>query len=142
MIEINQNLSIDAAEIGFSYARSPGPGGQNVNKVATKATLRFDVANSPALSERQRTMIREHLASRLTRDGVLQITRSRHRTQSANRRAAIEQLVELLAEALRPKIPRKKTRPSRASNERRLQEKTQRSRIKTERRRRYRGGED
>lgn len=142
MIEINQNLSIDDAELEFSYACSPGPGGQNVNKVATKATLRFDVAGSASLSERQRAMIREHLGSRLTRDGVLQITRSRHRTQSANRRAAIEHFVELLAEALRPRTPRKKTRPSRASNERRLQEKTQRSRIKADRRRRFRGSED
>ncbi len=142
MIEINKNLMIPEDELVFSYARSPGPGGQNVNKVATKATLYFDVAGSPSLSERQREMVFDRLSTRITSEGVLQITRSRHRTQSANRRAAIEQFVELMADALTPRKVRKKTRPSRAANERRLQEKSRRGKVKAERRRRFRPDAD
>ncbi len=142
MIRINDHLLIDEDEIRFTYSCSPGPGGQNVNKVATKATLLFDVAGSPSLSEDQRLRIHKALATRLTKTGVLRIVRARHRTQSANRRDAMEQLVALLAEALRPRRARKKTRPSRAAVKRRLEQKAKRSRLKQQRRGRFAGDAD
>ncbi len=142
MIRINNHLSIDETEVPFTYTRSPGPGGQNVNKVATKATLTFDVAHSPALTEGQRSKLRQMLATRITKEGLLRISSWRGRSQVANRRYAIERFSELLAEALRPVRVRRKTRPSRASKERRLKDKRHRSDVKNSRRRRYRREED
>jgi ribosome-associated protein len=141
VIRINNNLSIEA-DVSFTYARSPGPGGQNVNKVATKATLTFDVVHSPALSEGQRSRLRQKLPTRITKEGLLRISSWRGRSQVANRRYAIERFRELLADALRPVRIRKKTRPSRASKERRLQDKRHRSDVKNSRRRRYRRDDD
>jgi len=137
MIRINNNLSIDEREVWFTFTRSPGPGGQNVNKVATKVTLHFDVADSSALSEQHRGRLRETLATRISKEGVLRIVRARHRTQTANRRDAVETFVCLLADALRPRTSRKKTQPTKASKERRLTEKARRSRQKRQRRVRY-----
>ena len=137
MIRINNNLSIDENEIWFTYARSPGPGGQNVNKVATKTTLHFDVENSPSLSDMQRARLCKMLTTRINQSGVLLIVRSRHRTQPANRRDAMDSFVELLADALRPRKPRKKTKPSRASIKRRLDEKNRHSRLKRQRQQRF-----
>jgi ribosome-associated protein len=142
MIRINDRLSIDEKEIHFSYARSPGPGGQRVNKVATKVTLHFDVPSCPALSDAQKERLRAALAGRTNKEGVLRITRSRHRTQPANRRDALEAFASLIAKSLRPQRPRKKTQPGRAARERRLAEKARRSRQKQERAFRYGGGED
>lgn len=141
MIRAGDSVSIDERELWFTYARSSGPGGQHVNKVATKVTLHFDVANSPSLSDRQRARLRESLATRITGEGVLRVVRGRHRTQVANRRDAIEAFALLLGSALRPRRVRKKTKPSRASVQRRLEQKTQRGRRKRERGFRY-GGED
>ncbi len=142
MIRINDSLLIDEDEVRFTYSCSPGPGGQNVNKVATKATLLFDVAGSPSLSEEQRLRISRALATRITKTGVLRIVRTRHRTQTANRRDAIEEFVALLEEALRPRVSRKKTRPSRAAIKRRLEQKAKRSRLKQQRRQRFGGKDD
>jgi len=134
MIRIGPQLSIPDEEITFETSRSPGPGGQNVNKVETRVTLLFDVAASPSLTEAQRRRIERHLDTRINREGVLRVTSSRHRSQIANRRAATERFVELLQAALRPRKRRKKTRPTRSSVERRLKEKARRGEVKRRRR--------
>ena len=134
MIRINHHLTLPDDELVFTFSRSPGPGGQNVNKVATKATLRFDVAGSPSLSNWQRRRIQEELAPRLDKNGVLSLSSSRERTQSANQREAQARFIRLLADALRPRALRKKTRPTKASKERRLAEKAARKTRKQFRR--------
>jgi ribosome-associated protein len=133
MIQITPDLALPDEEISFTTSRSGGPGGQNVNKLETRVTVRFDLAGSPSLSEEQRARLRERLATRITKDGVLHVTSQRHRSQMANRDAAIERFVELVGEALREEVPRKKTRPSRAAKARRLDEKRRRSGRKRER---------
>ncbi|MFQ5411772.1 MAG: alternative ribosome rescue aminoacyl-tRNA hydrolase ArfB [Phycisphaerae bacterium] len=137
MIPINDQLSIPERDIAFTYARSPGPGGQNVNKVATKVTLWFDVAGSPSLTPSQRGRIQSKLATRIGRDGRLRVRCWRCRSQAANRRGALERFQALLGEALRPRKERKKTRPTRASRERRLLEKRRQSERKQGRRARF-----
>jgi len=130
MLKINDNLSIKDEEIRFTYSRSPGPGGQNVNKTATKVTLWFDVSGSASLSADQRRRLCAALSTRIGRDGRLRVSGWRHRTQSANRREVLARFVVLLASAMRPKRPRRATRPSRAARERRLREKRLRGRQK------------
>lgn len=133
MIPIDDTLAIPDEEVTFATSRSGGPGGQNVNKLETRVTLRFDLAGSPSLSEEQKARLRERLATRITRDGVLQVSSQKHRSQGANREAAVERFAELLRENLREEPPRKKTRPSRAAKARRLDEKRRQSRRKRER---------
>jgi ribosome-associated protein len=133
MVTINDNLTIPDDELSFEYARSSGPGGQNVNKVNTKVTLRFDVAASPSLTVEQRGMISRKLCTRITKDGVLRITSQRHRTQRANQEAVVERFVELVRDALVRRRKRRKTKIPRVAYERRLQEKKRRSALKRER---------
>ena len=133
MIPIDDHLAIPDEDVTFATSRSGGPGGQNVNKLETRVTLRFDLAGSGALSEEQKLRLRERLATRVTRDGILQITSQRHRTQGGNREAAVERFAELLRENLREEPPRKKTRPSRAAKARRLEEKRRQSQRKRDR---------
>ena len=133
MIPIDDNLAIPDDEVIFATSRSGGPGGQNVNKLETRVTLRFDLAGSGALSEDQKARLRERLATRITRAGVLQVTSQRHRSQGANREAAVERFAELLRENLREETPRRKTRPSRAAKVRRLDAKRRQSQRKRER---------
>ena len=129
-IEIAPGLAIGADEIAFSFVRASGPGGQNVNKVATAVQLRFDAASSPALDDAMRVRLRTIAGRRMTADGVVIIAAQRHRSQEANRRDAVERLVEMLRlAAVRPKR-RRPTRPGAAAKTRRREAKRQRGGIK------------
>ena len=125
MVRVNEYLEIPDGELAFRYSRSSGPGGQNVNKVATKVTLLFAVADSAALSEHQKAVIAERLANRIAKDGVLHLSSERHRTRSANQRDAVERFAELVARALRPRKRRRATGVPEASKRRRLDAKRQ-----------------
>ena len=130
MIEVTETIAIDEAELTLEFIRSSGPGGQNVNKVATAVQLRFDVARSPSLPDDVRRRLARLAGRKMTGEGVLVITARRHRTQAANREDAIERLVALIKKAASKPKPRKKTKPTKASRERRLQDKRHRSRTK------------
>jgi len=134
MIEITAGLAIPEGELSFAASRSGGPGGQNVNKVATRITLAFDVAGSPSLTDEQKALIRTRLATRISREGVLRVVSQRHRTQGGNRRAALERFIELLRGALAEEVPRVPTRPHRASRDRRVASKKLHARLKESRR--------
>ena len=125
MVRVNENLEIPDGELGFRYSRSSGPGGQNVNKVATKVTLLFAVADSATLSEHQKAVIAERLANRIAKDGVLHLSSERHRTRSANQRDAVERFAQLLSAALAPRKRRRATGVPEASKRRRLEAKRQ-----------------
>jgi ribosome-associated protein len=133
VIAVTDSVHISESEIKFTFVRSPGPGGQNVNRVATKAILNFDVARSPDLTDEQRALVMRRLKTRINKGGVLRVISSRHRTQSANKVAATERFVELMGEALKKRPKRKRTRVPREAVERRLQEKKHRSQLKRER---------
>lgn len=127
---------IPFGELLFTYGRSPGPGGQHVNKTNTRAQLRFDLARSPSLSDEQKRRARSRLASRLTSEGHLLLHSSQTRSQVRNREDCLQRLAQLLAEALRPPPPpRRRTRPGRAAVARRLDSKNRKSQKKGLRRR-------
>ena len=127
-------MRIPLAEISFRFARSGGPGGQNVNKVETKVEVRFRPAESAALSDRQAARIREKLGSRMTVAGELIVTSEKTRYRERNREDALSRLAALIAGALVVKKPRRRTRPTRASKERRLDGKRRRATTKRNRR--------
>jgi ribosome-associated protein len=130
MIEITPDLSIGDDELTFTASRGGGPGGQHVNKVASRVTLRFDVAGSPSLTERQRSRLLDKLSPRLTRDGVLLLSSHESRSQAANREELVRRFAEVVARGLKRPKPRRPTRPSRGARERRLERKKQRSGVK------------
>ena len=132
-IVINRGLTIPASEISFRFSTSSGPGGQHANKSETRVTLLFDVAQSPSLTEAQRALIQQRLGSRLDSSGVLQISVQDSRSQHKNRETAVARFQAMLAAALAPRKKRRKTRPSRATQEKRLQTKKRRSQIKRDR---------
>ena len=129
-VQITSSISIGKDELEESFVRASGPGGQNVNKVASAVQLRFNVAASPSLPEGVRQRLLDSGDSRLTRDGTLVITAERHRSQAANREDALERLAEIIRKAAH--VPRKRvaTRPTLASKKQRLEAKTRRSNIK------------
>src|SRR5690348_16725144 len=116
-LSISPTLTLDAGEIALSFIRSSGPGGQNVNKVATAVQLRFDLMNCPTLPAPLKARAARLAGSRLTADGVIVLTADRFRTQAANREDAIGRLIALLKEAAIPPKPRRKTRPTFASQQ-------------------------
>jgi len=134
MIEITPSIVLDPREITETFIRSPGPGGQNVNKVATAVQLRFDLGHSPSLPEAVRARAARLAGRRLTKDGVMVITAARFRSQERNREAALARLVALLREAADPPTPRRATRPGKAAKKRRLDDKTRRGAVKKLRR--------
>ena len=136
MIHITPRITIDESELAESFVRASGPGGQNVNKVASAVQLRFDVRHSPSLPEDVRHRLMRLAGHRLTLEGVLVITAQRHRTQEANRRDALDRLVDLIRRAAVPPAPRKATKPTAASRRRRLETKRRRSALKRTRRER------
>ena len=129
-LPITATLSLDPSEIEIAFIRSSGPGGQNVNKVATAAQLHFDLRRSPSLPDGIKARAARAAGSRLTTEGVIVITADRFRTQALNRDDAVARLVELLRNAATPPKPRRPTRPTLASKTRRLEGKAQRSGIK------------
>ena len=132
---VSDALTIPAGELEVSFARSSGPGGQHVNKVETRVTLRFDLAGSAVLSESQQARIAARLATRISKAGVLRVVCQKHRSQSANEREARVRLAALLAAALVRPPRRRKTAVPKAQRRRRLEGKRRRSRLKQDRRR-------
>ena len=135
MLRVTRSIAIDEDELTEVFVRSSGPGGQNVNKVATAVQLRFDVARSPSLPEDVRERLARIAGKRMTEDGVLVIDARQFRTQLRNRQDARERLVELVRKAAERPKKRKRTKPTRASRERRLEGKRRRGDTKKRRRR-------
>jgi ribosome-associated protein len=134
MIRITNQIALDEREIAEFFIRASGPGGQNVNKLATAVQLRFDVRHSPSLPDDVRARLERLAGSRLTRDGVLVIAAQRHRTQARNREDARERLIALIRQAAIAPVKRRPTKPSKASRERRIESKKRRAGIKRLRR--------
>jgi ribosome-associated protein len=134
MIPIIGQIAIDDSRIVENFIRASGPGGQNVNKVASAVQLRLSLADIAGLTPEIERRVARLAGRRLTEDGVLVITARRFRTQERNRQDALERLVELFRRAAVPPAPRRPTRPTAASNARRLEQKSRRAAVKRERR--------
>jgi ribosome-associated protein len=130
MIAIMAGVEIPETELEFTASRSGGPGGQNVNKVSSRITLRFDLDRTAALTPEQKQRVRKKLSSRISKQGVLQISSQRTRSQELNREDVVARFVELLGEALREEKARVKTKATRSSREERLKEKRIRTVVK------------
>jgi ribosome-associated protein len=133
LIPINDEVAIPLAELTFRFTTSSGPGGQHANRSATRAVLLFDVAQSPSLTEEVRARLLQKLASRLDKEGVLQIQAQESRSQVQNRELAVERFQALLADALKKRKRRRKTKPSKAAQEARLAEKKKHGKRKQDR---------
>jgi ribosome-associated protein len=134
MIQITETLSINENEVQLDFTHASGPGGQNVNKVATAVQLRFDVHSSPSLPDDVRKRLMQLAGKRLTRDGILVLNAHRFRTQERNRQDAIERLVDLVRRATQKPKRRRKTHPPTASKRRRREAKRRRGETKRLRR--------
>jgi ribosome-associated protein len=139
MLRINRDLSIDENDLDISFVRASGPGGQNVNKLSTAVQLRLDTRRIALPADAQARLVRL-AGQRMTKDGVIVVHAQRFRTQERNRMDAIDRLIELLREAMTRPVPRRPTRPTLGSKQRRLEGKKRRSDIKA--RRGSRGFED
>ena len=135
ILYINTKLSIPRDELRFRFSRSSGPGGQHAQKSSTRVELLFDVANSPSLTESQRMSLLRRLGSHVDSNGVLHLVSQSERSQFRNRQEVVSRFESLVRQALKRRLPRKATRPSLRSRERRLQEKRERSEIKRWRKR-------
>jgi len=133
MIRITDQISIDESELHESFVRSSGPGGQNVNKLSTAVQLRFDVRHSPSLPSDVAVRLMRLAGRRITKDGVLVLIAQNHRTQERNRAEAQERLIDLIQQAAVRPTPRRATKPTRASKQRRIEGKKRRSVIKRQR---------
>jgi ribosome-associated protein len=129
-LSVTAGVEIPDSDVTLSFVRSSGPGGQNVNKVASAVQLRFDLQRSTALAPEVKARLRALSGRRLTSEGAILIIARNHRTQESNRREAEARLTDLIKRALIPPKPRKATKPTRAARERRLEQKTQRRRTK------------
>ena len=134
MIAINDDLALGEHELSETFIRASGPGGQNVNKVASAAQLRFDVGASPSLPEPVKARLARLAGKRLTQEGVIVITARRFRSQERNREDARERLVALIRRAAEPPKPRHRTRPTAAQRQARLAAKARRAAVKRRRR--------
>lgn len=130
MIEITHWLSIEENEVQLDFIRSSGPGGQNVNKVSSAVQLRFDVLNSPSLPPEVKERLVRLAGNRLTSEGILLIEGQQYRTQEQNRADVLLRLITILRQAAQKPKPRKKTRPTLASQAERIDKKKRRSRVK------------
>lgn len=135
MLRISPSITLDESELKFRFIRASGPGGQNVNKVATAVQLRFDVLNSQSLPQRVRERLLLQAKNRISAEGVLIIDARQFRTQERNRQDALERLAALIQQASIVPKRRIKTKPSKASKERKLEQKKRRSGLKQSRRR-------
>jgi ribosome-associated protein len=134
MIPINDRISLDEDELQFEFIRASGPGGQNVNKVSTAVRLRFDVAGSPSLPEDVRHRLIRLAGKKISADGALTLHARASRTQEANRREAVDRLVDLVRQACERPKPRRKTKPTLGSKQRRLETKRRHGETKARRR--------
>jgi ribosome-associated protein len=130
MIPVTSKIALEEREIAEFFIRASGPGGQNVNKVASAVQLRFDVRHSPSLPEDVRGRLERLAGSRLTRDGIIVITAQRHRAQARNREDALARLLDLIRRAAHPPPKRRKTKPPAGARERRIESKKRRGGIK------------
>ncbi len=130
-MRVSDTIEIDDSELSESFVRASGPGGQNVNKVASAVQLRFDVRHSPSLPNDVAIRLMRLAGKRLTKDGVIVIIAQQHRTQERNRADARERLADLIREAEVPPVPRRATKVPRAEKKRRVEGKKHRSRIKS-----------
>ena len=133
MLRITDQVSIPKEELKFTTSRSSGPGGQHVNKVSTRVTLRFDVINSPSLTQGQKRLILDKLATRISKVGVLRVVSQQTRSQAANKEAAVERFIALLQQALKRRPKLKRTTISPVARQKRLDGKRYRGQLKRRR---------